>query len=220
MNKSITIIFILVLTTSCKDNKDTWLQKYQNTKCNWVKNEAKFKADSIQNIEKLSIDLISIKIEIDKIKKPIQSEITRLNHRINEINIKYLNESRKISETHEQIYGHISTPKFEKKLKQNDNNNNRETLTLENKITALQSKLKDNETYQELISKQNKIIEKITEITNVIKEKYNAAFDGLQKELDNQNYEYKYILQKLDETERQKFSKAKDSIKQNPCKQV
>lgn len=220
MNKSITIIFILVLTTSCKDNKETWLQEYQNTKCNWVKNEAKFEVDSIQNIEKLSIDLISIKNEIDKIKKPIQSEITRLNHRINEINIKYLNESRKISETHEQIYGHISTAEFEKKLKQNADYNNRETLTLENKITALQSKLKDNESYQELISKQNKIIEKITKITNVIKEKYNVAFDSLQKELDNQNYEYKYILQKLDKTERQKFSKAKDSIKQNPCKQV
>lgn len=220
MNKSITIIFILVLTTSCKDNKETWLQEHQNTKCNWVKNEAKFEVDSIQNIEKLSIDLISIKNEIDKIKKPIQSEITRLNHRINEINIKYLNESRKISETHEQIYGHISTAEFEKKLKQNADYNNRETLTLENKITALQSKLKDNESYQELISKQNKIIEKITKITNVIKEKYNVAFDSLQKELDNQNYEYKYILQKLDKTERQKFSKAKDSIKQNPCKQV
>lgn len=220
MNKSITIIFILVLTTSCKDNKETWLQEYQNTKCNWVKNEAKFEVDSTQNIEKLSIDLISIKNEIDKIKKPIQSEITRLNHRINEINIKYLNESRKISETHEQIYGHISTAEFEKKLKQNADYNNRETLTLENKITALQSKLKDNESYQELISKQNKIIEKITKITNVIKEKYNVAFDSLQKELDNQNYEYKYILQKLDKTERQKFSKAKDSIKQNPCKQV
>lgn len=220
MNKSITIIFILVLTTSCKDNKETWLQEYQNTKCNWVKNEAKFEVDSIQNIEKLSIDLISIKNEIDKIKNPIQSEITRLNHRINEINIKYLNESRKISETHEQIYGHISTAEFEKKLKQNADYNNRETLTLENKITALQSKLNDNESYQELISKQNKIIEKITKITNVIKEKYNVAFDSLQKELDNQNYEYKYILQKLDKTERQKFSKAKDSIKQNPCKQV
>lgn len=71
-----------------------------------------------------------------------------------------------------------------------------------------------------MISKQNKIIKKITKITNTVKEKYNRAFDSLQKKLDNQNYDYKYIMQKLDNFERQKFSKAKESIKQNPCKQV
>lgn len=206
------------MTTSCKDDREPWLKEYQNAKCTWTKKEAEFKADSIKSIVRVSVDLISIKKEVDEISKPIQSEIALLNHKINQINIKYLNESRKISETHEQIYGHISTPEFEKKLKQNDENNSREVLTLENKIAVLQSKLKDNETYQELISKQNKIKEQIAKTTNTIKEKYTVTFDSLKHKLDDQNSDFRMILQDLNDTEKQSFKNQREKIRVTPCK--
>lgn len=218
MNKFFPIIIIFVLTTSCKDNREPWLKEYQNTKCSWAKKEAEFKADSIQSIKKWNVDLISIKKEIEEMSKPIQSEIALLNHKINEINIKYLNESSKISEAHEQIYGHISTPEFEKKLKQNDENNNREVLTLENKIMVLQSKLKDNKTYQELISKQNQIKERIAKTTTIVKEKYTVTFDSLKHKLDNQNSDFGMILQDLNDTEKQSFKNQRGKIRVTPCK--
>lgn len=84
MKKNILFLILCQFVISCNDNKVTWLQEYKKTKCTWAKKEAEFKADSIQNIEKLSIALISIKNDIDKIKKPIQSEITGLNHNINQ----------------------------------------------------------------------------------------------------------------------------------------
>lgn len=218
MNKFFPIIIVFVLTTSCKDNREPWLQEYLNTKCTWAKKEAEFKADSIQSVMRVSVDLISIKKEIEEISNPIQSEIALLNHNINKINIKYLNESSKISEAHEQIYGHISTPEFEKKLKQNDENNSREVLTLENKIAVLQSKLKDNKTYQELISKQNKIKEQITKTTTIVKEKYTVTFDSLKHKLDNQNSDFRMILQDLNDTEKQSFKIQREKIRVTPCK--
>lgn len=220
MSKLILIVLAFLLIISCKDNKEPWLQEYQNTKCTWAKNEAKFKADSIQNIGKLSVDLISIKKEIDKFSKPIQSEIIQLNHKIKEINIKYLNESHKISEMHEQIYGHISTPEFEKKLQQNDEKNESEVLSLENKIVVLQSKLKDNKTFQELISKQNKVQQQITKISNAAKEKYAVTFDSLQGILDSQKSEFKGIMQNLSESDKRKFIKQRGEIRANPCKEL
>lgn len=218
MNKFFPIIIIFVLTTSCKDNREPWLKEYQNTKCSWAKKEAEFKADSIQSIGRISVDLISIEKEIEEISKPVQSEIALLNHNINKINIKYLNESRKISETHEQIYGHFSTPEFEKKLKQNDEKNSREVLTLENKIAVLQSELNRNKTYQELILKQNKIKEQITKTAAIVKEKYTVTFDSLKHKLDNQNSAFRMILQDLNDTERQSFKSQREKIRVTPCK--
>ena len=128
-----------------------------------------------------------------------------------------MNDSRKISDVHEQNYGHISTPEFEKKLEQNDINNNREILPLKNKIVIVQSKLSQNETYLSLIAEQNKIKAKIDVITTIVKGKYQASFDSLKKELDNQNYDYNSIFQQLDKIERQKFSKEKASIEHKTC---
>ncbi len=218
MNKFIWILVSLLLATSCIDNRKSWLQEYKKTKCTWVRTEEKLRQESIQSSIQLNLKLTTINSKINQIIKPIQSEIALLNHKINEINIKYLNKSRKISEVHEQIYGHISTPEFEKKLEQNDNNNNREIIPLTNKIVILQSKLNLNERYLYLITEQNKIKAKIIVITTAVKDKYQVTFDSLQKELDSQNYDYNYILQKLDKIERQKFSNEKEIIKQKPCK--
>lgn len=218
MYKSILISLAFLLATSCIDNRATWLQEYQNTKCIWAKVEEKLELERIQSTRKLNIELIVLNREVDEIAKPIQSKIALLNHKINGINIKYLNESRKICEAHEQIHGHISTPEFEKKLKQNDENNNREVLILESKITVLQSKLNDNKAYLDFVLKQNKTEEQIVKITTILKEKYTVTFDSLQKELDNQNYNYKYILQKLSNTEKESFKSQREKIKTHPCK--
>lgn len=69
-----------------------------------------------------------------------------------------------------------------------------------------------------MVLKQNKIKEQITKTINIIKEKYTVTFDSLQKELDNQNYDYKYILQKLRDTEKQIFKSQREKIRANPCK--
>ncbi|MBF4518953.1 hypothetical protein IRZ71_21565 [Flavobacterium sp. ANB] len=218
MYKSVLISFTFFFICSCADNRDSWLQKYQNTKCAWAKVHIKFKNDSIQSITKLNDELNSIKEDIDKISKPVQYQTEVLKNKISNVRIKYLSESRKIYEEQEQVYGHISTPEFEKKQEQNNDNNNREVLILENKIAVLQSKLNNNTNYQELVLKQNSLKQRIAKTTNGVQEKYKVSFDHLQKELDDQNYNYKYILEKLNKTEKQNFENQRERIRANPCK--
>jgi hypothetical protein len=218
MKKIILILFTFLLVTSCIDNRESWLQEYQNTKCAWNTVDIKYKSDSIKQLENLSVNLISLKKEIHKISKPIENKIAILDSRIGKSTIKYLDESRKVSEAHEMIYGHNSTPEFEKKQDQITKKSDIEIAVLKNEITILKSKLNKDETYNKLVAKKNKINTQVAKIAAILKEKHKTIFDSLQKELDNQNYDYNYILQKLNKTEKIEFSKAKERIKLNPCK--
>ena len=140
----------------------------------------------------------------------IENKIAILDSRIGKSTIKYLDESRKVSEAHEMIYGHNSTPEFEKKQDQITKKSDIEIAVLKNEITILKSKLNKDETYNKLVAKKNKINTQVAKIAAILKEKHKTIFDSLQKELDNQNYDYNYILQKLNKTEKIELVKQKN----------
>jgi hypothetical protein len=215
---AIPIMLVLVLTTSYADNRKIWIQEYQITKCTWAETEADFKKDSIANSAKYIIKLTEIKTEIKEIEKPIHSEIQLLNHKIGQINIKYLNKSRKISDEQERTNGHNSTPEYENRMEENDKNNNREVLALENEKAVLQLKLNENKTLQELFLKQKKMLQQIASETSVLQEKYKTTFDSLKNKLDNQNNNFKMMLEDLDNSEKERFKSQREIINSNPCK--
>jgi hypothetical protein len=217
MHKTVLIGFIIFLISSCQDHREIWLQDYKSTKCSWDKTQVNLKKDSIINSAKHIVKLAQIQTEIQKIVKPINSEIELLNHKIGQINIKYLNESRYISEEQERV-SHNSNPEYEKRLDENERNNNREVLSLENKKTLLQLKLNDNKILQELFVKQNQIQQQIASTTRILKRKYKADFDSLKSKLDNQNSNFRMILEDLDPTEKESFKSQRDKINLNPCK--
>jgi hypothetical protein len=218
MKKIIIILFTFVFVTSCADNRKIWLQDYKNTKCCWAETEANFKKDSIINSAKYIVTLAEIQTEIKKNEKPINSEIELLNHKIGQINIKYLNQSRTISEEQERINGHNSTPEYENRLDQNDKNNDVAVLALENKKALLQLKLNENKMFQELFLKQNKIHQQLISTTSVLKEKYKTTFDSLKNKLDNQNSDFRMLLEDLDSTEKERFKSQREKINTDPCK--
>ncbi|MFH6935979.1 hypothetical protein [Flavobacterium sp. FlaQc-30] len=216
--KTLSIALLLALTASCRNISDTWLKEYQKTKCEWDKKEKEFKLDSIERTAGVNAELISVKNEIARLTIPIQYQIKELDSQISKTNIKYLKKNREISDRQEAAYGHISTPEFEMKLKENDDNNIGEVQILENKKKILQSKLNDNKTYQKLIFRQNQIKDKTLKITQKIQENYNIIFDGLKQKLDNQNSDYRMILLDLNNIEKQNFKNQRDQINKNPCK--
>jgi hypothetical protein len=215
---AIPIMLVLVLTTSYSDNRKIWIQEYQITKCSWAETEADFKKDSIINSAKYIVKLAEIKTEIKEIEKPIHSEIELLNHKIGQINIKYLNKSRKISDEQERSNGHNSTPEYENRMDENDKNNNSEVLALENEKEFLQLKLNENKILQELFLKQNQIQQQIVSTTAILKEKYKSTFNSLKNKLDNQNYNFKMMLEDLDNPEKERFRNQREVINSNPCK--
>lgn len=199
------IIIILVLATSCKDNREIWIQEYKNTKCSLSEIESDFKKDSVVNSAKYIDTLAKIQAEIQKIEKPINSKINQLDFKIGQVNIKYLDESRRISEEQELSNGHKSTPQYENRLDQNDRNNSHEIFALENKKALLLLQLDENKILQRLYLKQNKIQKAIASTTRHLKEKYKTTCDSLKNKLDNQNSDLKMILKDLDSAEKEKF---------------
>lgn len=218
MYKTVLIGFVILLISSCKDNEKIWLQEYKNTKCNWAKTEADFKKDSVINSAKYSVKLTKIQTEIKKIKGPINDEIELLNHKIGQINIKYLNESHKISEEQERVSGHNPNPKYERRLDENDNNNTREVMALENKKVLLQLQLNKNQLLQKLFSEEKEIQEQIASKTTALKEKYKTTFDSLKNKLDNQNSDFRMIIEDLDRPKKEIFKSQKEKINADPCK--
>jgi hypothetical protein len=167
MKKTILILFAITLVVSCSDNRESWLQEYKKTKCSWAETKANFEKDSIINSSNYIVKLVEIKTKIKEIEQPVHSEIEQLNYKIGQVNIKYLNKSRKISDEQERINGHNSTPEYENRMDQNDQDNNREVLTLENKKSLLQLKLDGDKKLQELVLKQNRIQQQIVSVTVV-----------------------------------------------------
>lgn len=218
MYKTILIGFVILLVCSCTDNQKIWLQDYKNTKCNLAETKADFIRDSIVNSAKYFDRLAEIQTEIKKIEAPIHSEIELLNSKIGQINIKYLKKSRKISEEQERSNGHNSTPEYESKMNQNNKNNNHEVLALENKKKFLQLELDENKILHELFVKQNKIQQQIASTTSILKEKYKTTFDSLKNKLNNQNSDFRMILEDLDIAEKENFKEKRKKINTNPCK--
>jgi hypothetical protein len=217
MYKTIIIVVISCLLVACKSKQENWLQDYQRTKCNWLKLEATEDKDTLNNIEKFNTQLTAINDEIGAISKPIQNSILLLYTEKEQTIQKYHEEYRKITDAHSDIYGHVSTPEYEKKVEQNSKMSDAAVKIIDDKITALQATMERNENYQTANAKRIKLLETITAQNKIIKEKYKLQFDELQYILDEQNSNFKYILSELNDTEKQIFTRKRNDIRKNPC---
>lgn len=217
MPKTTSIFLIFFVFAGCKYKENSWLNNYKEIKCKYAKIEELRSNDSLTKIRKLGKELSEIKIEINKIDKPIADEIAKLENSKNEIVIKYLNASNKITEIQTDKFGHNSTPAFEKELADNEKEGNSKTKVFENKIDILNQKLAENNKYRELKTKESKINSEIAEAYISIKEKYSKQLENLQYDLNYLNNQFKEIASNLNAQDLKILSKNRDSIKQNPC---
>lgn len=216
MHKTI-IIAVICFLVACKSNQENWLQDYQKTKCNWLSLEEVVSKDTLKNIEKFSTQLTAINNEIEEINKPIQNSISLLNAEKEKTIQKYQDEYRKITDANSDIYGHISTPAYEKKVEQNTQMSDAAVKAIDDKITALQATMEKNTSYKATNEKRIKLQEAITAENKIIKEKYKPQFDKLQYELDEQKDGFKYIVSELSDAEKQSFTRKRDAIRKKPC---
>jgi len=217
MYKTTLLILITFLLIACKSKQEAWLQDYQETKCNWLKLEATEGKDTLNNIEKFNTQLTAINDEIEVINKPIQSSISLLNTEKEKTIQKYHDEYRRITDAHNDIYGHVSTPAYERKVDQNTKAGDAAVKIIDDKISALQATMEGNKSYQTANEKQIKLMETITAQNKIIKEKYKKQFDELQYILDEQNSDFKFILSELSDSEKQIFIRKRNDIRKNPC---
>lgn len=217
MYKTTLLILITFLLIACKSKQEAWLQDYQETKCNWLKLEATEGKDTLNNIEKFNTQLTAINDEIEVINKPIQSSISLLNTEKEKTIQKYQDEYRRMTDAHSDIYGHVSTPEYERKVDQNTKAGDAAVKIIDTKINALQATIEKSTAYQTAKAKQVKLQEEIIEQNKIIKEKYKQQFDELQYVLDEQNSDFRYILSELNDSEKQMLTRKRNDIRKNPC---
>ncbi|MCB9074234.1 MAG: hypothetical protein H6552_01670 [Chitinophagales bacterium] len=217
MYKTTLLILITLLLIACKSKQENWLQDYQKIKCKWFSLEEEVSKDTLKNTEKFSYQLTIINNEIETINKPIQNSISLLNEEKEKTIQKYQDEYRKITNAHSDIYGHISTPAYERKIEQNTKMSDIAVKIIDDKITTLQVTIEKNIAYQSGKAKQLKIQEEITAQNKIITEKYKPKFDELQYILDEQNEDFNYIKSELSDAEKQIFIRKRNAIRKSPC---
>ncbi len=217
MYKTILFILTIFFLISCKNKQEAWLQDYQETKCNWLKLEAAAGKDTLKILEKFNSQLTAINNEIDVINKPIQNSISLLNTEREKTIQKYQDEYRRMTDAHSDIYGHVSTPEYERKVDQNTKAGDAAVKIIDTKINALQATIEKSTAYQTAKAKQVKLQEEIIEQNKIIKEKYKQQFDELQYVLDEQNSDFRYILSELNDSEKQMLTRKRNDIRKNPC---
>ncbi|MBI3258499.1 MAG: hypothetical protein HYZ54_03325 [Ignavibacteriae bacterium] len=221
MIKRLTIMFVCCIVVSCQDNKNNWLQSYQESKCLWHQTEIKFSKDTIEGTEKLHSQIIQVGTKIKEVERPYKERIVLIKKNIQTIKQKYHSEYRRISDAHSFIYGHISTPEYEKKVAQVTLKSENEVVSLQKEISTVNIELERNKNYRDLNRQSDQLKKEISERkSSVKKEKYQLIFDSLQRVIDNQNLQFKSILLELKESEKQDFINQRENVRTNPCKNI
>lgn len=222
MNKILIFAITIGLLNSCSDNdeKQNWLKNYQEVKCLWVNTENDFGKDTLQETHKLYEQYELINKKMETIKMPFSSKITALTTKIEVVNQKYQDEYRRITDAHNLIHGHKSTPQFDKKIAQLTANQNTELSELQSQMAAIETELERNKTYKDLKEENQSLREEIIKTKVGVKAKYKLTFGDLQRKLDNQNKQFKKIAFTLNAPEKQEFIAKRDSIRANPCQEL
>jgi hypothetical protein len=222
MNKFIVLTIIIGLLYSCSNNdeKQDWLRNYQEVKCLWVKTENDFGKDTLQETHKLyeQYKLINNKMEV--IQMPFSSKMKALITKIEVVNQKYQDEYRRITDAHDLIHGHKSTPEFEKRINNLTANQSEELASLQTQMTTIENELEKNKVYKDLKQESKSLTEEILKTKTNIKARYKLTFGDLQRKLDNQNKQFKKISFTLKAPEKQAFIASRDSIRTNPCQEL
>lgn len=219
--KNIFLVFISAFfLCSCSEPTKKWLRDYQQAKCKWSTTEQAFATDTLQATEKLYQQLAETKTEIERVQAPFLVRISAIEKNIKTTRQKYFDKYKNMTDAHNQIYGHVSTPEYEKKVAENESQKNNAVAELNNKIIAIKKEMESIVEYKTLQQKFETLTSAIQKANAISKQKFKPTFDSLQTVIDNSNYLFKNILQELKETQKQNFLNERDSIRANPCKPI
>lgn len=215
--KYFAFLFIpVILLSSCNRNQ-SWLKEYRAAKCSWQNAESALSKDTLQSNEKLHLRLAEIKTEIEKVQTPFQNRISAIERNIKQTRQRYFDEYNRMTDAHNQIYGHKSTPEYDRKVATNEAKKNTEVATLQAKIYVIKQELEENRLYKEWSEKLKSALTEIESNNATSKQKFKPTFDSLQIIIDKSNQEFRDIIAGLKESERQSLIDKRDSIRANPC---
>lgn len=211
------LISLFLFIIGCVDRKEQWIEHYAQAKCAWQKEENALTSDSLKLIAPLAMEMKELLREKEEIANLYENKIDVLKNQIKDEEKQYKKEYRKLTDTHNEKYGHVSTSEYEKSLMRIQQNRDNRIALIQKKIKEISDELLTYDKYQNLLQRIALIESKIKEQDSVIQNSHKPVFDSLQNELDNLNSNYKRIMSDLTNEEKMVLESTRDSIRKNPC---
>lgn len=215
-NKILTALIILCFA-ACKNKSADWISNYQHVKCEYAKTQMLFDADTLNTTKELYANVNTVQIQINKIETPYLKRIGVVEEKAKLVKENYFTEYRRISAEQNKIYGHQSTPGYDKKIEDLDQKQKKELDILFKQRESINKELYENINYIDLVSKLNQLLTEIESAKAIVKEKYQPTFDSLQNLLNGLNKQFKTIILNMEKEDEQKFTSQRDDIRKSPC---
>ncbi|MDD2307410.1 MAG: hypothetical protein PHP53_22090 [Prolixibacteraceae bacterium] len=211
------VVSLIVYFSSCQDEKQQWLNKYAEIKCAYISDTINKANDKSVIIKESIKEKEAAEKNLSKVNAVYKSEIKLLEEKIIKENSEYLKKYRTESDKQSDLYGHFSTPAYEKKMYALK-------LSLAKNIEAYNGQIEQIKMQRDADSKYKQCHDQVQKITNSILEeekkidtKYKTSIDSLQKLLNEQNSKFNDIAANLKGSELLDFKLKRDKLKENPC---
>lgn len=220
----ITSVFLIAslswMLTSCENKTENWLHDYAKTKCAYQQEEQIMQDDSVNQITPLALEKENLLQKLTLSSEPYNKSVEKLNKEIRDEGKNYMKNYRKVTDKHNEKYGHVSTPEYEKVIENLQIKRDTKISSLQENIKKINDELSSDSEIQNK-SQQIELLEsKIDSSWISISGKHQPIIDSLQQELNTLNRNHKNILNELSQEEKKSFEMSRDSIRNNPCNHV
>lgn len=217
----ITSVFLIAslsgMLTSCGNKTENWLNDYAKTKCAYQQEQQIMQGDSVRQISSLVLDKDKLLRELAQLSEPYNKRIEKLNAEIRDERNNYMKNYRKVTDKHNEKYGHVSTPEYEKVIENLQIKRETKISSLQENINRINAELTSDSEFQNKSLQIELLESKIDSSWNSISGKHQPIIDSLQLELNTLNRDYKNILKELSQEEKSNFEMSRDNIRKKPC---
>lgn len=218
---SVTLIVALsVMLNGCGNKTENWLNDYAKITCSYQQEQQMMDNDSVKQITPLALEKENLLQKLTLSSEPYNKRVEKLNKEIRDEGKNYMKNYRKVTDKHNEKYGHVSTPEYERVIENLQIKRDTKISLLKENIKKINEELNSDSEIQNKSQEIELLESKIDSSRNSIIGKHQPIIDSLQQELNTLNRNHKNILNELSQEEKKSFEMSRDSIRNNPCNHV
>lgn len=215
--KSNYLLIAVFLFAACGDSSQSWLSDYSQVKCAYITTQEQKEKDKSESVRKLLEEKQQQDKGLSAAAESYTKEISEIRAKIKKTERSYHTEYRKLTDKHNDKYGHVSTPGYEKAVERLKARQSKAIEDLQNKLEAVEADMKNDTAVKKITARLAELDEEIKHAEASVEAMYKPKVDSLQRILDELNSKAKYIQADLKGKELSKFNEARDSLKVYPC---
>lgn len=208
------VVVLSVILMGCQNKKENWLRDYAQTKFAYQQVQQTMNDDSVKQIASTVLEKEKCLHELALLSEQFNKAIEFLNQEIKQEQDKFVQAYRKTTDRHNEKYGHVSTPGYEKAIENLQKSRDSKILSLQENIRKLNAELSSNPEVQKKSLQIQILTKKIDAKKNTIRTHFKSKLDSLQEKLNSLNRNFQNMLNQLPPEDKSSFKRSRDSIRQ------